>query len=84
MTFKNIDLFIAVALVICLASVCFGNMAGAVATLALLLVRDEVLRPYFYKKEETPLSNAIIQAQLDNIQRELNTIKLDKAMRTLT
>jgi hypothetical protein len=81
---EDVDQFKWTVLVVCLVSLGYGILWSAVLSIAIWMVRDEIIRPYFYKAKEDPNSNSMVQARLDSMQRELNGLKLGSAMRTLS
>ena len=82
--FQNLDQFKWTVIIVCLTCLVYGSLMNAVLTLVVWMVRDEIIIPYFYKKEDEPIASDLIQSQIDDIQRELNALKISSAMRTLS
>lgn len=57
------------------------SLVGSLVVFALLILRDEVIRAFFSQKETKDLET--LASQIEQIQIDLNTIKLDKAIRNL-
>lgn len=71
-------------LIIIIQSLLLNNPYLLLSVLGLMILRNEVIRPFFYKEDSTSHDKTIedLKVQLDTIQREISTIKLDKAIRS--
>ena len=70
-----------IGLIIIFYSLIINQLIDSLVVFGLLILLDEVIRPFFKQKESKSLED--LTAQLEQVQIDLNSIKLDKAIRNL-
>lgn len=78
----KLDYIRTLGLIITFYSLIIKDLVGSLVVFGLLILLDEVIRPFFKQKESKSLEE--LTAQLEQVQIDLNSIKLDKAIRKLT
>ena len=79
--FKN-DYLRILGLILIVASLTMESLVGSLVVFGLLILLDEVIRPFFKQKDSKSLDE--LTYQLEQVQVDLNSIKLDKAIRKLS
>ncbi len=85
MEFKNKlinDYLRIIGLILIFHSLIMNQLISSLVVFGLLILLDEVIRPFFKQKESKSLEE--LTAQLEQVQIDLNSIKLDKAIRKLS
>ncbi len=85
MEFKNKlinDYLRIIGLILIFHSLIINQLISSLVVFGLLILLDEVIRPFFKQKESKSLEE--LTAQLEQVQIDLNSIKLDKAIRKLS
>jgi hypothetical protein len=78
--FKN-DYLRILGLILIVASLTMESLVGSLIVFGLLILLDEVIRPFFKQKDSKSLDE--LTYQLEQVQVDLNSIKLDKAIRKI-
>lgn len=78
--FKN-DYLRILGLILIVASLTMNSLVGSLVVFGLLILLDEVIRPFFKQKDSKSLDE--LTYQLEQVQVDLNSIKLDKAIRKI-
>ncbi len=78
--FKN-DYLRTLGLILIVASLTMESLVGSLVVFGLLILLDEVIRPFFKQKDSKSLDE--LTYQLEQVQVDLNSIKLDKAIRKI-
>jgi hypothetical protein len=71
-----------IGLILIFHSLIINQLISSLVVFGLLILLDEVIRPFFKQKESKSLEE--LTAQLEQVQIDLNSIKLDKAIRKLS
>jgi hypothetical protein len=71
-----------IGLILIFHSLIMNQLISSLVVFGLLILLDEVIRPFFKQKESKSLEE--LTAQLEQVQIDLNSIKLDKAIRKLS
>lgn len=78
--FKN-DYLRILGLILIVASLTMESLVSSLVVFGLLILLDEVIRPFFKQKDNKSLDE--LTSQVEQVQVDLNSIKLDKAIRKI-
>lgn len=78
----KLDYLRTIGLILIIYSLIINQLVGSLVVFGLLIILDEIIRPFYKQKDSKSLEE--LTAQLEQVQIDLNSIKLDKAIRKLT